>query len=63
MIFCGNVNAERLIVHPDDNPHSSHYIDIVTGGNGVFYATKGYDFCTGLGSPNVANIVSAAEKE
>ena len=39
------------------------YIDIVSGGNGVFYATKGYDFCTGLGSPNVANIVSAAEKE
>ena len=40
MIFCGNVNAERLIMHPDDNPHSSHYIDIVTDKDDpVFYVT------------------------
>lgn len=29
MIFCGNVSCERLVVHPNDNPHSSHWIDIV----------------------------------
>lgn len=28
MIFCGNVSSERLVVHPNDDPHSSHYIDI-----------------------------------
>ena len=40
MIFCGNVNAERLIVQPDDNPHSSHYINIVTDKDDpVFYVT------------------------
>ena len=40
-----------------------NYTDIVNGGNGVFYASKGYDFCTGLGSPVVKNIISAAEKK
>lgn len=28
MIFCGNVSSEKLVVHPNDNPHSSHYIEI-----------------------------------
>ncbi len=38
------------------------YTDIVNGGNGVFYASKGFDFCTGLGSPVVKNILTAAKK-
>lgn len=28
MIFCGNVTCERLVVHPNDKPHSSHWIEI-----------------------------------
>ncbi len=33
--------------------------DITTGTNGAYRAGPGYDLCTGLGSPNVANLVRA----
>ena len=29
MTYCGSYEVERIVVHPDDDPHSSHYIDIV----------------------------------
>jgi kumamolisin len=44
------------------NPQALH--DITQGNNGDFYASVGWDACTGLGSPNgqlVANIFTAAD--
>jgi kumamolisin len=31
--------------------------DITSGNNGAFSAVPGYDLCTGLGSPNITNLV------
>ena len=33
--------------------------DITSGTNGAYRAVAGYDLCTGLGTPNVTNLVSA----
>jgi kumamolisin len=47
------------------NPHlyplvgSSAFHDITSGNNGAYSAGPGYDLCTGLGSPNVANLLAA----
>jgi kumamolisin len=35
--------------------------DITVGTNGAYTAGVGYDLCTGLGSPNVANLIAALE--
>ena len=35
------------------------FTDITSGSNGAYSAGEGYDLCTGLGSPNVANLVAA----
>jgi hypothetical protein len=37
--------------------YSSVFQDITTGNNGYYTAGKGYDLVTGLGSPNVKNLV------
>jgi kumamolisin len=36
--------------------------DITTGNNGKYHAAKGWDPCTGLGSPNGQNILAALQK-
>lgn len=36
--------------------YNSCFNDILTGKDGVFEATTGYDFATGLGSPNCTNL-------
>jgi kumamolisin len=47
------------------NPHlyplqgTSAFNDVTTGNNGFYNAGPGYDLPTGLGSPNVANLISA----
>jgi kumamolisin len=47
------------------NPHlytlagTSAFHDITSGNNGNYTAGPGYDLCTGLGSPNVANLITA----
>ncbi|HTU00990.1 MAG TPA: S53 family peptidase [Candidatus Sulfotelmatobacter sp.] len=47
------------------NPHlyalagSSAFNDVTSGSNGAYTAQPGYDLCTGLGSPNVGNLVAA----
>ena len=28
MVLCGIYETEKIVVHPDDAPHSSHYIEI-----------------------------------
>jgi kumamolisin len=38
---------------------SSAFNDITSGSNGAYAAGPGYDLCSGLGSPNVANLISA----
>lgn len=37
--------------------------DITTGGNGAYSAGAGYDLCTGVGTPNVTNLISQSETE
>jgi kumamolisin len=37
---------------------TSAFNDITSGTNGAYNAGPGYDLCTGLGSPNVANLIS-----
>jgi kumamolisin len=36
---------------------TSSFNDITSGTNGAYTAVAGYDFCTGIGTPNIANIV------
>jgi kumamolisin len=38
---------------------TSAFNDITSGSNGAYSAGPGYDLCSGLGSPNVANLISA----
>ena len=33
--------------------------DVTSGSNGAYAAGSGYDLCTGLGSPNVGNLIAA----
>jgi kumamolisin len=37
---------------------TSAFNDITSGSNGAYNAGAGYDLCTGVGSPNVANLIS-----
>ncbi len=47
------------------NPHlyplsgTNAFNDVTSGNNGAYSAGAGYDLCTGLGSPNVANLITA----
>jgi len=38
---------------------SGAFNDITSGSNGAYAAGPGYDLCTGLGSPNVGNLIAA----
>jgi kumamolisin len=38
---------------------TSAFNDITSGTNGAYSAGPGYDLCSGLGSPNVANLIAA----
>ncbi len=38
---------------------TSAFNDITSGNNGAYSAQAGYDLCTGLGSPNIANLAAA----
>lgn len=38
---------------------TSAFNDVTTGTNGAYNAGTGYDLCTGLGTPNVANLIAA----
>jgi hypothetical protein len=37
--------------------------DITTGNNGAYSAGVGYDLCTGVGTPNVANLIIQIDEE
>jgi sugar lactone lactonase YvrE len=38
---------------------TSAFWDVTTGSNGVYQAGPGFDLCTGLGVPNIKNLVAA----
>jgi len=37
--------------------------DIAAGSNGAYNAGPGYDLCTGVGAPNVANLIAQIDQE
>ena len=40
MMLCGVIESERIVVHPDNRPHESHWIDITKDKDGpMFYVT------------------------
>jgi len=39
--------------------NANAFRDITSGNNGAYFASAGWDPCTGLGSPNGANLVNA----
>jgi len=40
---------------------SNAFTDMTQGNNGAYSAGIGYDMCTGIGTPNVANLIAALE--
>lgn len=41
MILCGSISMERFVVHPDDSPHTSHYIEVTEDkDSAIFYVTN-----------------------
>jgi kumamolisin len=67
--FCALINEARSNVGKPPLPFlnpliypligTSSFRDIVTGSNGAYSAGEGYDMVTGLGVPNVAELVNA----
>ena len=67
--FCALINQARSanklsslgFLNPRLYPlaNSIAFRDITLGNNGNYYAGTGYDLCTGIGSPNVANLIQA----
>ncbi len=67
--FCAVINQARSAnklsplgyLNPRIYPllNSIAFRDVTSGNNGAFTATTGYDQCTGIGVPNVANIIQA----
>ncbi|HVN32323.1 MAG TPA: S53 family peptidase [Thermoanaerobaculaceae bacterium] len=46
----------RGFVNPSLYTHPNFFYDITVGGNGAFHAGKGWDPCTGLGSPRARSF-------
>jgi kumamolisin len=46
-------------IYPIDLSSPSSFHDVTTGNNGAYSAIAGYDLCTGLGSPNLGNLIPA----
>ncbi|MGA2052591.1 MAG: immunoglobulin domain-containing protein [Opitutales bacterium] len=71
--FCALINQARAkdgqgslgLLGPKIYPLllSTAFRDITSGNNGDFSAGVGYDMCTGVGTPNVANLVAALTSE
>jgi kumamolisin len=65
--FCALINSARLKAGKQPLPFlnpliyplatSSCFRDVTSGSNGVFHATAGYDLVTGLGVPNVEELI------
>jgi kumamolisin len=46
----------------DKNAGAHAYFDVTSGNNVYYHATTGWDYTTGLGTPNLAGFVQAASK-
>ena len=66
--FCALINSARVNASKPPLPFlnpliyplaTSCFRDIQTGSNGIYHATNGYDLVTGLGVPNVQELVQA----
>ncbi len=72
--FCALINEARLspsapvpattgmgLLNPRVYPllGTSSFNDVTSGSNGVYSAGPGYDLCTGLGSPDINNLITA----
>lgn len=67
--FCALINQARSanklsplgFLNPRLYPlaNSIAFRDITLGNNGNYYAGTGYDLCTGVGSPNIGNLIQA----
>jgi kumamolisin len=66
--ICAVINSGRLKAGKPPLPFlnpliyplaTSGFRDILTGSNGLYHATEGYDLVTGLGVPNVRDLVQA----
>jgi subtilase family serine protease len=57
----GNVNAMLYQIGSAPALYPSAFNDITTGSNQVFTASTGWDFMTGLGSPNIDGLTSAID--
>ena len=66
--FCALINAARKNGNKPPLPFLNPLIyplattcfrDIRTGNNGMYHATSGYDLVTGLGAPNIQQLVEA----
>ena len=56
-----NGSVDALLYQIAANPalDRTSFNDVVSGGNQVFTATSGWDFLTGLGSPNITGLANA----
>jgi len=67
--FCALLNQARAtplgLLNPKLYPliGSSSFRDITSGNNGSYSATAGYDLCTGIGVPDVSNLLTASLNE
>jgi kumamolisin len=57
---CNQILKRNLgFINPKLYMSATNFHDITSGNNGAFSAKTGWDACTGLGSPNGANLLSA----
>jgi kumamolisin len=57
----GNLKTPAGLIAPALYAHPAAFNDITSGNNGDFTAAKGWDACTGLGSPKGGDIQSALQ--
>ena len=56
-------NAVSALYSAAGTAYSADFFDITTGSNGIYSAGTGYDFVTGLGSADAANLIPALIKK
>jgi kumamolisin len=55
----GFVNPMLYFIASHQNPSAPSFHDVTIGGNRYYDCTPGWDFATGLGSPDVSNLAHA----
>ena len=57
LVNSGRANLGLLMPHVYPLLGTSSFNDITSGNNGAYNAVAGYDLCTGIGTPNIGNII------